>query len=285
MSGISELIHNADLTKTQKMIGSFILDNVSDGCFMTSTEIAVKIGVSESSVIRFSRALGFEGFMGFQRALRKNYQEQVSALDSAITVPAQRIAKLAKLETGKDYLRRHFKNAAKNLEAVFSRNQAKAFDEAADLIVSAKHKYIVASRGNACLGDYFLLYMKHMLPGVETTASSSISPIDDMCSITSDDILIIFSFPRYSTMDKLAAKMAADAKAPVILITDKPSADLASYATALLSVPVDSSTFFNSMVGPQFVMEVLLDVISHKVKGIEKRLRNIDRYIGELGTY
>ena len=39
------------------------------------------------------------------------------------------------------------------------------------------------------------------------------------------------------------------------------------------------------MVGPQFVAEALLDTISHKVRGVEKRLKKIDRYLEELGTY
>ena len=39
------------------------------------------------------------------------------------------------------------------------------------------------------------------------------------------------------------------------------------------------------MVAPQFVAEALLDTISHKVRGIEKRLKKIDRFIEELGTY
>lgn len=285
MSELRELIHQANLTKTQKMIAQYILDNSADACFMTSTEIALKLGVSESSVIRFSRCLGFDGFMDFQKALRKEYQDRVTSISSSITVPAQRIAKSAKLEHNSDYINRHFKNAAKNLEAVFDHNTSATFEEAADAIIDAKYKYIAASRGNSCLADYFLLYLKHMVPHVETTLSAPISPIDHMCNISREDCLIIFSFPRYSSMDRIIAEMAREAGASIVVITDKPSALLAQYATVLLTVPVDSNTFFNSMVGPQFVTEALLDTVSHKVKGIEKRLKKIDRYLDELGTY
>ena len=93
MKDIRELIHSAELTKTQKMIARFILDHSSDACFMTSTDIAARLGVSESSVIRFSRSLGFQGFMDFQKALRQDYQNRVLSISSAITVPSQRIAK------------------------------------------------------------------------------------------------------------------------------------------------------------------------------------------------
>lgn len=285
MKELRETINNSNLTKTQKMIAKYVLDNSADACFMTSTEIALKLGVSESSVIRFSRSLGFDGFMDFQKSLRKDYQDKVLSISSSITVPSQRVIKRAKLDDGTDYVNRHFKNAAKNLEAVFSQNSIAVFEEAANLIISGKKKYITATRGNYCLGSYFLLYLKHMLPHVETTSSASISPIDHICNITKDDCLIIFSFPRYSSLDKITAQMAVDVGAQIVVITDKPSSLLAQYATVLLTVPVDSNAFFNSLVGAQFVAEALLDTISHKVKGIEKRLKKIDRYLGELGNY
>ena len=120
----------------------------------------MKLGVSESSVIRFSRSLGFSGFMDFQKSLRKDYQDKVLSISSTITVPAQRVVKRAKLESNSDYINRHFKNAAKNLESALVHNAPATFEEAADTIISSKRKYIVASRGNSCLGDYFLLYLK-----------------------------------------------------------------------------------------------------------------------------
>ena len=245
MENMQDLLRSAHMTKTQKIIAEYILDNASDACFMTSTEIALKLGVSESSVIRFSRTIGFSGFIDFQKALRKDYQDKVLSISSSITTPSQRIAKQAKLDTSAEYINRHFKNAA----------------------------------------HYFILYLKQMVPHVTMTTTTTMSPIDHMCNISHTDCLILFSFPRYSLQDKVTAEMAYNAKADIILITDKPSSELAKYATVLLTVPVDSNTFFNSMIAPQFVSEALLETISHKAKGIEKRLVTIDKYLSKLGNY
>ena len=285
MKDMKELLHSAHLTKTQKIIAEYVLDNASEACFMTSTEIALKLGVSESSVIRFSRTIGFDGFMDFQKALRKDYQDKVLSISSSITVPSQRIAKQAKLDTSSDYINWHFKNAAHNLEEIFIQNSIETFEQAADLIVSSKHKYIAATRGNICLADFFLLYLKQMVPHVTMTTTTSMSPIDHMCNISHTDCLVLFSFPRYSSQDEVTAEMAHDAGASIIVITDKPSSLLAKYADILLTVPVDSNTFFNSMIGPQFVTEALLEIISHRAKGIEKRLNIIDKYLNKLGNY
>ncbi len=285
MDELRERIRNANLTKTQKMIAKYVLDNSADACFMTSTEIAQKLGVSESSVIRFSRSIGFSGFMDFQKALRRDYQDQVLSISNSITVPSQRIAQREKFGSDPGYIDRHYKNALKNLEAVFTNNSLDDFERAADIIVGSRHKYIIASRGNSSLGDYFSLYLKHMVPNVENTNSSEITPIDHMCNISREDCAVIFSFPRYSTEDRLCAEMASEAGAKIIVITDKSTASLAPFADLLLTVPIDNNTFFNCNVAPQFVAEALLDTISHRVTGIEKRLKKIDKYLEKSGNY
>ena len=107
---------------------------------MTSTDIADTLGVSESSVVRFSRSLGYSGFMEFQKSLRKDYQDKVLSISSSITVPSQRVAKQAKLDTNSDYIKRHYKNTTKNLDTIFSQNATSAFDEAANIIINSRHK-------------------------------------------------------------------------------------------------------------------------------------------------
>lgn len=61
---------------------------------------------------------------------------------------------------------------------------------------------------------------------------------------------------------------------------------MARYATALLTVDVDTNTFFNSYVGVQLVMEILCAGLSRQVGGENaEKLKLIDRYIGTLGVY
>ncbi len=285
MKEISSLIQNTSLTKTQKIIANFVLSSLSDASFMTSTEIALTLGVSESSVVRFSRALGFGGFIEFQKSLRQEYQNTVLSISSSVTVPAQRVSKSARLESSAESIRRHYKNVTQNLEAALERNSAARFSEAARILSSSKRKYIAASRGNTCLANYALLYLKHMLPHVENTASTSITPFDHMCSMTKDDCLLIFSFPRYSALDKITLELALESEARIILITDSEDAQLAPHASVVLTAPINSNLFFNSFVGAQFVLEALLDVVSRNAKGVEKRLKKIDRYLEQIGTY
>lgn len=285
MKELRDLIAGSSLTKTQVLIGDYVLDHASDVCFMTSTDLASAAGVSEASIIRFTKALGFNGFMDFQKALRSSYQKKVMNISSQITTPSQRVLKRVKLGSDSEYINNHFQNVVNNLEEALLKNTQETYEAAADILEKSRKKFIVATRGNAGLGAYLLLYLSQMLPNVSATDFASTAPMDHMCHLTKDDCVVFISFPRYSSLDRLSAEMAKKSGARIIVITDKPSALLASYADILFTVPVDNNNFFNSLVGAQFIVEELCETLSHQVKGLEKRLQNIDRYISELGIY
>lgn len=288
VKSLREEIRNASLTKTETIIGEFMLDHYESACFMTSADVARELEVSESSVIRFSKALGYYGYADYQKNLQKYYKKKVQSVSSSVTVPAER---LAYLTTPNDdvhinYIDTHFRNTLNNLESAMIHNSREQFDLAADMIIKSRRKYILASRANTCQGDYCLLYMKHMVDNVISTSQGSIHVVDHMCDIGSDDCVIAFSFPRYSEVDESALQMAHHVGAKIIVITDKQSALLAQYATVLFTVAVDSNTFFNSYTGVQFITEVLCNAISQSLgKSIEQRLTQIDKYLSPSGAW
>jgi DNA-binding MurR/RpiR family transcriptional regulator len=274
------------LTKKEKLIAEFILDNFAESCFITSTDIAKRLHVSDSSVIRFTRTLGYSGFMDFQKSIRKTYTERINSVSDNITVPSERL-KLSISKLGQsDIVESYFSNVLQNLKYSINHNDTLAFERAAGLIAGSKRKFIVTSRANTCIGDMMLLLLKHLLTDVYETSHPALNVIDHICDITENDCIIAVSFPRYSEMDLLAAQMAYDAGAKIILITDKASSPLAQYATQLLTVSVDSNTFFNSYVGVLFTMELLCSFISRKMGySTEAKLQLIDKYISKVGLF
>jgi DNA-binding MurR/RpiR family transcriptional regulator len=275
----------AKLTKTSRLIGEYVLDHETDACFMTSTEIAAKLEVSEASVIRFARALGYSGYMEFQKNLRKSHTERLGRISSAVAVPYERL-QASMASSDENYIQQFLMNTETNITSVIKNNPQEAFDGAISLLLKARRKYIVASRANTGVASYLNLLLRHQLPDVIPTWESSVNVIDHMCDISSEDCVILFSFPRYSEMDRQALELAEDAGASIIVITDRPSAPLAAFATVLLTVDVDTNTFFNSYVGVQLVMEILMAGLSRQVgDATAEKLQRIDRYIGKLGVY
>lgn len=273
------------LTKKEQLIAEYVLDNFAEACFITSTEIAKKLNISDSSVIRFTRTLGYAGFMDFQKALRKKYTERINSVSESITIPSERL-KVSIDKLGDDIVGSYFSNVMQNLQSCIRDNASIDFERAADLIRCSRRKFIVCSRADSSIGDQMLLMLKHMLPDVYETSHPALNVIDHLSDISKEDCVIAVSFPRYSEIDRLALEMAYDAGAKIVLITDKASSPLAKYATQLLTVSVDSNAFFNSFVAVVFTLELLCTFISKKMGyATESKLELIDKYLSKIGLF
>ena len=230
MERLRDALRNAKLTKTGKKIAEYVLDHDTEACFMTSTELASRLKVSETSVIRFTRALGFSGYMDFQKNMREQYTEKVNRVSNSITVPHERL--LASLEhPDEDYVESFLVNTEKNIGSVLRNNSRAAFEQAIELLLGSRRKFILGTRANSGVSSYFLLLMKHMLPDVYSASAPGISVIDQLCDISAGDCLILFSFPRYSELDRQALLLAGDAGASIWPSQTSPAPFLPSMQT------------------------------------------------------
>ena len=59
------------LSKGQKRIAEFIVNHYDKAAFMTASRLGEKVQVSESTVVRFAIALGYDGYPALQKALQK----------------------------------------------------------------------------------------------------------------------------------------------------------------------------------------------------------------------
>lgn len=285
-SAFQDLIKNAKLTKKERLIAEYVLRNFRDLCFMTSTELADAVCVSHSSVMRFTKDLGFSGYTEFQRTIRDQYNAYISTHSESSTIPTvkltQSLEKLARssiVETVQDI-------ALSNIQSVVTRNSPDLFEQVSDAIIRSHTKYIVGSRACSVAANFLSINLKDMLPMVFPEPSDALNTFDYLSDISKRDCLIAISYPRYSRLTQLAAEMAHKAGAAVIVLTDTPTAPLAQYATYLFTNNVDSLTFFNSQIPALFTAELLCTYISKKIgNGNEEKLRLIDRYTSSMELY
>ena len=57
---------HSSLTRSEKAVANFVLENISDVLSCTVTELADKVGTSEASVVRFCKSVGFKGYQDFK---------------------------------------------------------------------------------------------------------------------------------------------------------------------------------------------------------------------------
>ena len=74
------------LSKGQKRLASYIVDNYDKAVFLTAARLGNKVGVSESTTVRFATQLGYSGFPEFHRALEELVIRERLDVDGLYTV-------------------------------------------------------------------------------------------------------------------------------------------------------------------------------------------------------
>ena len=71
-----------EFSRSQKDVAQYIVDHLDEAAFHTAEELARRANTSSSTVVRFSQALGFEGFPELQQAARDEYRRRRNGSDN-----------------------------------------------------------------------------------------------------------------------------------------------------------------------------------------------------------
>src|SRR5205807_10221884 len=67
-----------EFSRSQKDVAQYIVDHLDEAAFQTAEALARRANTSSSTVVRFSQALGFEGFPELQQAAREEYRRRTT---------------------------------------------------------------------------------------------------------------------------------------------------------------------------------------------------------------
>ena len=277
-------IKDKTLTKTEKIIADYLLDNLNTIGFSSVKEVSLSCGVSDTSIIRFLRELGYEGYTDFKKELNEKLLEQYNASLSPIQKFNQSKGNVRTSSVVNDV----FANSINNLAAALNFLDEKLLDSIADCLLQARNKYIAGFRGTSCCADYFYRKAIYFLPGLILCDKAESSTIEKLIDIQPQDCLLLFSFPRYSELCYPMLELAQKRQAKIIIFTDRVTSPLASFADYLVTVNVTGLSYTNSYVVPLCCAEALAVIISKKLESqpdTEERLHLLDEYIYKAKLY
>ena len=67
-----------DFSRSQKDVARYIVDHLDEAAFQTAEELARRANTSSSTVVRFSQALGFDGYPELQQAAIEESRHKVA---------------------------------------------------------------------------------------------------------------------------------------------------------------------------------------------------------------
>jgi len=239
------------LSKGHKLVADFIMEHYDKAAFMTASKLGERVGISESTVVRFAVEIGYEGYPELQKNLQELIKNRLTSVQR-MEVANVNISEGSVLD----------KALAADIElirATLEQTSRQAFALSVEAINHARRIYILGVRSSASLASFTAFYFNLFCDNVVLIDSASASEIfEQMYRITDKDVCIAISFPRYSKQTINALRFARDRGATIISITDSESSPIAHLANHLLVARSSMVSFVDSLVAPLSLINALI---------------------------
>ncbi len=284
MTGGNDLMNRINerygtMSKGQKLIAAYITDYYDKAVFLTAAKLGEVVGVSESTVVRFATHLGYKGYPQFQQSLAELVRGK---LDSV-----QRMENVYGRISQSEILTTVLKTDAKRIQDTLETIDGHAFDLAVDVILHARHIYVIGIRSCASIAEFLAFYLNMMFDNVRLLHTNSASELfEQMLYVGREDVIIGISFPRYSMRVLKAMEFANNRNARVITLTDSVHSPMNLYSSCNLVAHSDMSSIVDSLVAPLSVINALIMALCMKrQKKVVKNLEMLEQIWEEYQVY
>jgi len=229
-----------EFSRSQKDVAQYIVDHLDEAAFQTAEELARRANTSSSTVVRFSQALGFEGFPELQQAARDEYRRRPAGAADALAAAAP-LFSLDHTEFEAALAADHV-----NVEDTAHKLSRSDVEAAIDAIVSAE-KVLIAGADQMA---FFASYLRHLLMlldlRAEIVASPSQEALGRLSRIDATTLVIGLSAGRPHPLITRTMKLARHRKAPTLAITDATLSEVARLARIRLYYSSNTPAFVRS---------------------------------------
>lgn len=142
--------------RVERTIAQYIMDHANDVSTMSVQELAARLGVAESSIIRFSKSLGYTGYSDFKRSL----------LVSASSPEPPIFTELKESDSMEAVARKVFQSNIQTLQRTADQLDFQKVEEAARQIGAAAKIMLIGTGASASIAEDF--YVRLMRIGMNT---------------------------------------------------------------------------------------------------------------------
>jgi DNA-binding MurR/RpiR family transcriptional regulator len=240
-------------TLSQKRIAEYIVEHAQAVAFSTVDQMAAKLDVNPSTIVRFTYRLGLNGFPDLQERMREIVRSHLARIGDEGGDAADSQATSFGASLSHDW---------RNLRHTIANLDAGAFDRAVQLLAHARRIYVVGGFSTFAVAHYFAMVLAQLRANVSLLASNDGSEALGLVEVEAEDCLIAFTFPHYAEGTRRIAVWAKERKAKVLAVTDSPITAVGQLADVVILAPAAGIGLHNSMVAPIAVANALLNAFA-----------------------
>ncbi len=266
------------LSKSHQRVADYILQHSDRAVYMTARKIASNLGISESTVVRFATSLGYEGYPAFQEHLRS----------CSHAARSTRLKLTQNLEAQDKYslLVQSLRRDLNDLTNIYEMINLPAVKLAASKISSSTRVFLLGKRSSGVLVDYLYYYLNFFHDNVRILESNVLDLFEQLVHVKKDDLVVMFSFPRYARSTIEMAKYIKQQGGQIVAITDNLDAPIAQYSVHTLLAPYSRDSFIDSLVAPLALLNTLITCLAYDdIEFTEAKLKVLEQLWEEQEVY
>lgn len=243
-----------------KKVAEFILNKKEETIFMTLDTIAIGVGVSTTTILRFARKLGFVGYKDFQTQLRN---EMVAAV--SVFSPYSKLSKNNHSSDKESLLSRTTKCAVDNINNTMQNVNLKSIKKTMELFGQAKGNVYFCGLGSSFSMAY-LAYTRFvgLRKDIFLYHQDIAEAMDPVIFMNNNDVCFFFIFHRYNKRSVQLLKEMFSRGVKMVIITDYPCEDIALYGEIVIPICADSTAPKISLVAAVCLIDYLCAALTSK---------------------
>ena len=227
-----------EFSRSQKDVARYIVDHLDEAAFLTAEELARRASTSSSTVVRFSQALGFEGYPELQQAAIEEYRTTIATANVANGGPLFSFDH-SELEGSLSADYSNLEETARKLTTEQVNNSVAALAEAQRIVIVGVDQMA-----------FFASYLRHTLSlldiRAEIVASTGGESLQRLGRIDEETLVITLSAGRAHPLLLRAMKLALHRGARTLAISDATMSEVGEHAEMTLYFSSNSPSFTRS---------------------------------------
>ncbi|PKO13528.1 MAG: hypothetical protein CVU39_18570 [Chloroflexi bacterium HGW-Chloroflexi-10] len=260
--------HYDELTISEKRIASFISQNQDEVAFMSAAEVADALNLSEPTMLRFARTLGFESYPAMRVALQAKVRNLVNH-------SARIRSRLDDLRVSGDIYEQLVTSEIDFLTESLHSLDREAFNMAVEYLRVHQRVFVFGLGPSVSLVDQLEIRLTRSARHVIPLRTSGRELLEPLLLMGKDDLLIAIGFHSVTPYLELVLERANEYNTPVILITDTLGDLVGNKASVVLAARRGPVSAFHSLTVPMTIINTLLLVLSSVDQ--ERIMNNLDK--------
>jgi DNA-binding MurR/RpiR family transcriptional regulator len=260
--------HYGDLTKSERRIADFMRGSQDEAAFLSAAEIAAQLDLSEATLVRFARSLGFESYPALREALQDDFRHRM-------THSARLRSRLDDLRDGGDIFERLVASEIDYLTEALHTVDRQALNAAVELLRAHKRVFVFGLGPSLSLVELLQIRLTRAARTVIPLNSAGQEILEPLLLMGSDDLLIVIGFFNPTPAMQMVLDYANRQGTPVILVTDMLGPIVGGKANVVLAARRGPVSAFHSLTVPMTVINAMLLALSSLDQ--EKVMSHLDK--------